>query len=67
MKKGIHVTCEGGVDVVGVVTPLHGVAQVVLHGVQVVKVGELLRVPQGRGVEEDEKGRKARSRRTTHA
>ena len=30
--------CEGVGDVVGVVTPLGGVAQVVLHGVQVVKV-----------------------------
>ena len=30
---------EGTGDVVGVVTPLRGVAQVVLHGVQVVEVG----------------------------
>ena len=38
--------CEGDGDVVGVVTPLRGVAQVVLHGVQVVEVGVLLRVHQ---------------------
>ena len=31
--------CEGDGDVVGVVTPLRGVVQVVLHGVQVVEVG----------------------------
>ena len=37
--------CEGGVDVVGVVTPLvRGGAQVVLHGIQVVEVGVLLGV-----------------------
>ena len=45
--------CEGDGDVVGVVTPLRGVAQVVLHGVQVVEVGVRLRVHQDRGVEED--------------
>ena len=33
---------EGGVDVVGVVTPLRGVAQVVLHGDQVVELSVLL-------------------------
>ena len=43
-------------DVVGVVTPLRGVAQVVLHGVQVVEVGVRLRVHQDRGVEEDGEG-----------
>ena len=48
--------CEGDGDVVGVVTPLRGVAQVVLHGVQVVEVGVLLRVHQDRGVEEDGEG-----------
>ena len=35
--------CEGDGDAVGVVTPLRGVAQVVLHGVQVVEVGVRLR------------------------
>ena len=45
--------CEGDGDVVGVVTPLGGVAQVVLHGVQVVEVGVQVRVHQDRGVEED--------------
>ena len=43
-------------DVVGVVTPLGGVAQVVLHGDQVVEVGVVLRVHQDRGVEEDGEG-----------
>ena len=52
MKKAYMSLVRETVDVVGVVTPLRGVAQVVLHGVQVVKVGELLRVPQDRGVEE---------------
>ena len=51
-----HSSCEGGVDVVGVVTPLCGVAQVVLRGVQVVEVGVRLRVHQDRGVEEDGEG-----------
>ena len=37
-------------------TPLRGVAQVVLHGVQVVEVGVRLRVHQDRGVEEDGEG-----------
>ena len=50
------ITCEGDGDVVGVVTPLRGVAQVVLHGVQVVEVGVRLRVHQDRGVEEDGEG-----------
>ena len=40
----------------GVVTPLRGVAQVVLHGGQVVEVGVLLRVHQDTGVKEDGKG-----------
>ena len=35
--------CEGDGDVVGVVTPLRGGAQVVLHGIQVVEVGVRLR------------------------
>ena len=35
--------CEGDGDVVGVVTPLGGVAQVGLHGVKVVEVGVVLR------------------------
>ena len=43
-------------DVVGVVAPLRGVAQVVLHGVQVVEVGMLLRVHQDGEVEEDGEG-----------
>ena len=48
--------CSRHGDVVGVVTPLRGVAQVVLHGVQVVEVGVRLRVHQDRGVEEDGEG-----------
>ena len=35
---------------------VRGVAQVVLHGVQVVEVGVRLRVHQDRGVEEDGEG-----------
>ena len=46
-------TCEGGVDVVGVVTPLRGVAQVVLHGDQVVEISVLLGVHEKGEVEED--------------
>ena len=42
--------CEGGVDVVGVVTPLRGVAQV-LHGDQVVGLSVQLEVQ-----EREEKG-----------
>ena len=37
-----HISCEGGVDVEGVVTPLRGGAQVVLHGDQVVELSVLL-------------------------
>ena len=48
--------CEGDGDVVGVVTPLGGVAQVSFHGVKVVEVGVVLRVHQDRGVEEDGEG-----------
>ena len=48
--------CEGDGDVVGVVTPLRGVAQVVLHGIQVVEVGVRLRVHQDGEVEEDGEG-----------
>ena len=56
-RKDDHNTrrkCEGGVDVVGVVTPLvRGGAQVVLHGDQVVELSVRLWVHQDRGVEED--------------
>ena len=48
--------CEGDGDVIGVVTPLRGVAQVVLHGIQVVEVGARLRVHQDGEVEEDGEG-----------
>ena len=48
--------CEGVGDVVSVVTPLRGVAQVVLHGVKVVEVGVVLKVHQNSGVEEDGEG-----------
>ena len=48
--------CEGGVDVVGVVTPLvRGGAQV-LHGNQVVELSVLLEVHEKEGVEEDGEG-----------
>ena len=47
-------TCEGGVDVAGVVTPLfRGGAQVVLHGDQVVELSVLLGVHEKGEVEED--------------
>ena len=49
------ITCEGGVDVVGVVTPLRGGAQV-LHGDQVVELSVLLGVYQEGEVEEDGEG-----------
>ena len=48
-------TCEGGGDVVGVVTPLRGVAQV-LHGDQVVELSVLLEVQEVEGKEEDREG-----------
>ena len=48
------ITCEGGVDVVGIVTPLvRGGAQVVLHGDQVVELSVLLGVHEKGEVEED--------------
>ena len=43
-------------DVVGVSTPLRGVAQVVLHGDQVVELSVLLGVHQEGEVEEDGEG-----------
>ena len=43
-------------DVVGGVTPVRGVAQVVLHGDQVVELSVLLGVHQEGEVEEDGKG-----------
>ena len=49
-------TCEGEGDVVGVVAPLGGVAQVIFHGVQVVEVGVQVRVHEDRGEEEDGEG-----------
>ena len=45
--------CEGVGDVVGVVAPLGGVAQVIFRGVQVVEVGVQVRVHEDRGEEED--------------
>ena len=50
------ITCEGEGDVVGVVAPLRGVAQVGLHGDQVVLLSVLLGVHQEGGVEEGEEG-----------
>ena len=43
-------------DVVGVVTPLRGGAQVVLHGDQVVELSVLLGVHEKEEVEEDGEG-----------
>ena len=48
--------CEGDRDVVGVVTPLRGGAQVVLHGDQVVELSVLLGVYEEGEVEEDGEG-----------
>ena len=49
-------TCEGGGDVVGVVTPLvRGVAQA-LHGDQVVELRVQLAVQEVEGKEEDREG-----------
>ena len=62
MPPHVSKICEGDGDVVGVVAPLRGVAQVVLHGVQVVEVGVRLRVHQDRRVEEDGEGQ-GRSRK----
>ena len=65
-------SCEGGVDVVGVVTPLRGGAQVVLHGDQVVELTVLLEVHEEGEVEEDGEGRvevegeKVKSKRNAH-
>ena len=50
------ITCEGAGDVVGVVAPLRGVAQVGLHGDQVVELSVLLEVHQEGGVQEDGEG-----------
>ena len=50
------ITCEGDGDVVGVSTPLRGVAQIGLHGIHVVEVGVRLRVHQDGEVEEDGEG-----------
>ena len=44
---------EGEGDVVGVVAPLGGVAQVIFHRVQVVEVGVQVRVHQEGETEED--------------
>ena len=52
MMSESNSSCEGGVDVVGVVTPLRGGAQVVLHGDQVVELSVLLGVHQEGEVEE---------------
>ena len=55
-ETNYSINCEGDGDVVGVKTPLGGVAQVIFHGVQVVEVGVQVRVHQDRGVEEDGEG-----------
>ena len=47
--------CEGGEDVVGVVTPLGGVAQA-FHGDQVVELRVQLAVQEVEGKEEDREG-----------
>ena len=61
-ETDIRDDCEGGVDVIGVVTPLvRGVAQV-LHGDQVVELSVQLEVQEVEGKEERQ-GRTGRSRR----
>ena len=52
----IRVKCEGDRDVSGVVTPLRGGGQVVLHGGQVVEPSVLLGVHEEGEVEEDGEG-----------
>ena len=52
----LHRFCEGDGDVKGVVAPLRGVAQVGLHGDQVVELSVLLGVHQEGEVEEDGEG-----------
>ena len=49
----LSMRCKGGVDVVGVVTPFRGGAEVVLHGDQVVELSVLLGVHEKGEVEED--------------
>ena len=51
-----HVKCEGDGDVVGVLTPLRGGAQVVLHGAHFFELRVLLGVHQEGEVEEDGEG-----------
>ena len=48
--------CEGEGDVVGVVAPLGGVAQVIFHGVQVVEVGVQVRVHEEGETEKEKDG-----------
>ena len=50
------ISCEGTGDVIGVKAPLRGVAQVGLHGDQVVELSVLLGVHQEGGLEEDGEG-----------
>ena len=49
-------TCEGGGDVVGVVTPLVGGVAQAFHGDQVVELRVQLAVQEVEGKEEDRKG-----------
>ena len=51
-----HSNCEGGVDVVGVITPLVREVAKVLHGDQVVELGGQLEVQEVEGEEEDRVG-----------
>ena len=50
------ITCEGGVDVVGVVTSLVREGAQVLHGDQVVELSVQLEVQERKGKEEDREG-----------
>ena len=53
MKREERRKCEGECDVVGVVAPLGGVAQVIFHRVQVVEVGVQVRVHEEGEKEKD--------------
>ena len=52
----LSIICEGGGDVVGVVTPLVGGVTQAFHGDQVVELRAQLAVQEVEGKEEDRKG-----------
>ena len=56
VTTGQRTCCEGGGDVVGVVTPLVGGVAQVLHGDQVVELRVQLAVQEVEGKKEDREG-----------